>query len=432
LPFFACSPSYTPGLFLDAMFAASLNTLKKRTSQFLKGDERRENENYESFNLSSEAEFSTAPTIEGQLVVRYKVQNDVADSEPAIFLLNVPNLEDFGITGAVIRAQFPLPGSFHFRFKAVMSDGSFGGYVWADLANDEEFAPVFRGEICMKALKLPDGNEVRMHDTITESRKIPPFQESFVAQQTNGVTLPVQTGLDGLEPPSFDDELSEPPPFGGAGGLTNGRSNHDERPAPAPTPAPAPPPPPPSDLIEVDLTGGHSGGGGPTTAFSPPSRAPPAPAPAPAMPPPVPVKIFDRQQLVQEREAKCQARVDEANRIQTERRMSEEQLKKDKLKLGYELVAEMDKWAKTADGSKFKDIRTLISTMDTVLWPNCNWKPVSLSELVANNSNTKKFYRKAILMCHPDRHQDASAEQQVRADRIFEALNSAFKAAGDQ
>lgn len=413
------------------MFAGTLNTLKKRTSQFLKGDEKRDDENYESFNLSGETEFSVAPTIEGQLVVRYKVQNDAADSEPAVFLLNVPSLDDYGVTGAVIRAQFPLPGSFHFRFKAPMSDGSFGGYVWVDLANDEEFAPVFRSEICMKALKLPDGNEVRMQKTLTEARKIAPFRESFQPHQTQGGTLPIPTGLD-IEPPSFDDELSQPPPFGDAGGLTNGGFKHgDQRPVEAAAPAASTPPPPPGDLMEVDLTGGLSGGGRTATAFSPPPRGP-APSPAPAMPPPAPAKVLDRQQLVREREAACQARVDEANRVQAERRMSEEQLKKDKLELNYKLVAEMDKWAKTTDGNKFKDIRTLISTVHTVLWPDSNWSPVSLSELVANNTNTKKFYRKAILMCHPDRHQSASAEQQVRADRIFEALNCAFKVAGDQ
>mmetsp|Transcript_77 Transcript_77/g.176 ORF Transcript_77/g.176 Transcript_77/m.176 type:complete len:279 (-) Transcript_77:112-948(-) len=278
----------------------------------------------------------------------------------------------------------------------------------------------------MKALKLPDGNEVRMQKTLTASRKVPPFQGSFVVpQQTDGTTLPVQTGF---EPTSFDDEASAPQPLGG-GGLTNSGLNHHERPAAA-APAPAPPSPP-SDLIEVDHTGGGPGGGTSTIAFSPPSRVP-APVPAPAMPPPVPVKIPDRRQLVREREANCQARVDEANRINVERRQAEEQMKKDKLDLNNKLVMEMDKWAKTADGNKFKDIRTLISTVHTVLWPNSNWTPVSLSELVANNTNTKKFYRKAILMCHPDRHQSASAEQQVRADRIFEALNSAFKAAGDQ
>ena len=36
-------------------------------------------------------------------------------------------------------------------------------------------------------------------------------------------------------------------------------------------------------------------------------------------------------------------------------------------------------------------------------------------------------YRKAILMCHPDKQKDAPPEQVYRADRIFNALSESWK-----
>merc|ERR1719171_2679074 len=99
-----------------------------------------------------------------------------------------------------------------------------------------------------------------------------------------------------------------------------------------------------------------------------------------------------------------------------------------KVEAGQQLQAELDKWALTTDGKSFKDIKTLLSTVHDVFWQNSNWTPISLSDLMINPAEkSKKFYRKAILLCHPDKHQHAPADQQYRAERIFSALNEAFK-----
>lgn len=160
--------SQLPGL--DAMFAASLNTLKKRTSQLLKGDDAQRTEDaHDGFGLGGDTEYVSPTAPAGQLIIRYQLQNDTAaDREGAAFLLPL-GPTDCTVTGSLIRAHFPLPGSFHFRFKAPTSDGSFGGFIWVDLANDDEFAPVFRGEIFMKALKLPEGAAARVHASVSGS-----------------------------------------------------------------------------------------------------------------------------------------------------------------------------------------------------------------------------------------------------------------------
>jgi len=160
-------------------------------------------------------------------------------------------------------------------------------------------------------------------------------------------------------------------------------------------------------------------GGGP----APPAARGARPSEGPAPPPP---KVFDRQQLVAEREAGERQRVEEANRKHLEAKAAEEKLKKDKVDEGNRLHQELATWAKTADGTTFKDIKALLSTVDKVIWENSGWEPVSLADLL-EPPKVKKAYRKAIIMCHPDRQQESSAEVQVRADRIFEALNAAFK-----
>merc|ERR1712203_76548 len=85
---------------------------------------------------------------------------------------------------------------------------------------------------------------------------------------------------------------------------------------------------------------------------------------------------------------------------------------------------EMTKWAKTPDGQAYKDIKVLLSTLHTVVWPGCSWKELGLSQLMSAGSVKKQYY-KAILIFHPDKQKEAGAEQQVRADRIFQALNEA-------
>lgn len=54
---------------------------------------------------------------------------------------------------------------------------------------------------------------------------------------------------------------------------------------------------------------------------------------------------------------------------------------------------------------KERNIRALMSTMHTVLWDGeTRWKPVSMSELLTPDQ-VKKYYRKAVLVVHPDKVQ---------------------------
>lgn len=58
-----------------------------------------------------------------------------------------------------------------------------------------------------------------------------------------------------------------------------------------------------------------------------------------------------------------------------------------------------------------------------VLWPECGWQPVSLTDMITSAS-VKKVYRKATLYVHPDKVQQkgASLQQKYTAEKVFDIL----------
>ncbi|XP_030919054.1 cyclin-G-associated kinase [Geospiza fortis] len=105
-------------------------------------------------------------------------------------------------------------------------------------------------------------------------------------------------------------------------------------------------------------------------------------------------------------------------------------------KKGPKTIAEMRKqeMSKAMDPLKLKilewiegkerNIRALISTLHTVLWEGENkWKPVSMADLVTPEQ-VKKYYRKAVLVVHPDKATGQPYEQYAKM--IFMELNDAW------
>lgn len=58
-----------------------------------------------------------------------------------------------------------------------------------------------------------------------------------------------------------------------------------------------------------------------------------------------------------------------------------------------------------------------------VLWPECGWQPVSLTDLITAAA-VKKVYRKATLCIHPDKVQQkgANLQQKYVAEKVFDLL----------
>ena len=73
-----------------------------------------------------------------------------------------------------------------------------------------------------------------------------------------------------------------------------------------------------------------------------------------------------------------------------------------------------------------EDVRTLLTSMHTVLWQPNKWKEVGLADVI-QGSQVKMKYRKAMLVVHPDRLSGEKPEIRFIAKRVFEAINDAYR-----
>nr|ABF94473.1 expressed protein [Oryza sativa Japonica Group] len=78
-------------------------------------------------------------------------------------------------------------------------------------------------------------------------------------------------------------------------------------------------------------------------------------------------------------------------------------------------------WSKGKEGN----IRSLLSTLQYVLWPESGWKPVPLVDII-EGAAVKKAYQKALLCLHPDKLQQrgAAMHQKYIAEKVFDILQA--------
>ncbi|KAJ1405032.1 Chaperone J-domain superfamily [Sesbania bispinosa] len=121
---------------------------------------------------------------------------------------------------------------------------------------------------------------------------------------------------------------------------------------------------------------------------------------------------LERHQRAHERAAKALAEKNQRD-LQTQREQAERH------RLAETLDFEIKRWAAGKEGN----LRALLSTLQYVLWPECGWQPVSLTDLITAAS-VKKAYRKATLCIHPDKVQQkgATLQQKYIAEKVFDLL----------
>ncbi|CAN8239941.1 unnamed protein product [Cochlearia groenlandica] len=85
--------------------------------------------------------------------------------------------------------------------------------------------------------------------------------------------------------------------------------------------------------------------------------------------------------------------------------------------------AKIRKWSSGKSGN----IRSLLSTLQYILWPGSGWKAVPLMDMIEGNA-VRKSYQRALLILHPDKLQQkgASANQKYMAEKVFELLQEAW------
>ncbi|KAH1129709.1 hypothetical protein J1N35_001087 [Gossypium stocksii] len=125
---------------------------------------------------------------------------------------------------------------------------------------------------------------------------------------------------------------------------------------------------------------------------------------------------LERQQRTQERAAKALAEKNQRD-IQVQREQAERH------RISGTLDVEIKRWAAGKEGN----LRALLSTLQYVLWPECGWQPVSLTDLITGAA-VKKAYRKATLCIHPDKVQQkgANLQQKYVAEKVFDLLKEAW------
>ncbi|TFY66926.1 hypothetical protein EVG20_g4179 [Dentipellis fragilis] len=95
----------------------------------------------------------------------------------------------------------------------------------------------------------------------------------------------------------------------------------------------------------------------------------------------------------------------------------------------YELKDSVDAKLNAWKGGKETNLRALIASLDTVLWPELGWQKVGLHEVVTPNQ-VKIRYTKAIAKLHPDKlnTKNTTVEQRMIANGVFGSLNDAWNA----
>lgn len=138
--------------------------------------------------------------------------------------------------------------------------------------------------------------------------------------------------------------------------------------------------------------------------------------------------MLKKEKRAEDKHERVRQRVQESLSLHEGRKRIEQEKLQAKLNASDDpdLRREFLRWAKTSEGT-YKDLRTLLSSLQEILWNDADWTPKTISDLMMSSQRVKKAYRAAILMCHPDRHQQASPQQQYRAECIFQALNEAHE-----
>ncbi|XP_059637414.1 J domain-containing protein required for chloroplast accumulation response 1 isoform X2 [Cornus florida] len=87
------------------------------------------------------------------------------------------------------------------------------------------------------------------------------------------------------------------------------------------------------------------------------------------------------------------------------------------------LDAKIRQWS----NGKAGNIRSLLSTLQYILWPESGWKPVPLVDII-EGSAVKRAYQKALLCLHPDKLQQkgAASHQKYIAEKVFDILQEAW------
>jgi hypothetical protein len=103
-----------------------------------------------------------------------------------------------------------------------------------------------------------------------------------------------------------------------------------------------------------------------------------------------------------------------------EERKKKEEADEDEVRRRLEPV--IKQWSE--EHGKKKQLRALLASLHTILWPGAQWKQIGIGDLL-DDKKVKLAFHKASRVVHPDKTHHLEAEQRFLAKRIFDALSQA-------
>jgi hypothetical protein len=303
-------------------------------------------------------------------------------------------------------------GPVHARFQAADQED---GYVWEDITNQDEVLPTFRGAVVAKILRLDRDAETKRHNRLRmkaarSNQSID--RDSFLSQskvqgRNNSSNSNSNSNSNGSSCGNSSSSSS-------SSSSNNNNNNRDRGTV--------------EDIFDIDsdCNSGHDyqqqqqhqqlQSASTDRSVSPPTKAPE---------PSYVEKEFDRAALAEAREQAVSDKVREALEEKQERDEMQakeaDEIEAARLKHDKKLTS----WSTDTGGNK-KNVRSLLSSMHSVMWVGNNWKQISVADVIEGN-RVKFMYRKAMLVVHPDRCSGMDPETKFLAKRIFEAVNEAYQ-----
>jgi DIX domain len=262
-----------------------------------------------------------------------------------------------------IKKSFPVPGSYYFRFKTVLQDEVPAATVWLDDLDDQAPVPTYKDQVIFKALQIPP------FDTLTLQKP-----SKKVYQDPKPVSTPI------IPRKQSDLLISDDFNF----------TKHNDRSHSA---APFPFLEPKSNSLDmkkkIDPTDG-----------------------------------LTTEQLKKRAEDKIKQQVNQKTEEVKKLWEDEANLRKEKKDADKEFNEKISNW-ETKNHQK-NNIRALLATLHNVLWADSGWEAISPGDLITP-AQVKSAYLKSLNIIHPDKHQNDAPHIRYISERVFSAVNEAFK-----
>ncbi|EDR28663.1 homeobox-containing protein, putative [Entamoeba dispar SAW760] len=85
----------------------------------------------------------------------------------------------------------------------------------------------------------------------------------------------------------------------------------------------------------------------------------------------------------------------------------------------------VNEWACEKGTNQRKNIRSLLKNLDEILWNDQKWRKLGMSDL-CDFEGVQKWYKKAVILIHPDKNQFRSADQLECAQVLFDHVRMSY------